>query len=111
MLNLAEKLTHTADRERIQILADIERSYDIDQNEKNSISRQLADTPRTNLSRYRTVGGRAKFLRTVSDLKSLPFLKNAAEQVANAVGAEWKNCSSETKTILINWYDGKVMAK
>ena len=62
MLARAEKIAYTADRERRNILLNIARAYDVTEDEKNSISRQLADTPRTDLKNYRTVAGRAKFL-------------------------------------------------
>jgi hypothetical protein len=109
MLARAENMTHTADRERANTLASIVRYYDLDQNEVNSISRQLADTPRTDLKNYQTVAGRAKFLRTVEEITMIPLLKSSTKQVANIVGDEWQNCTPETKELLAGWFNGQVL--
>jgi hypothetical protein len=107
MLALAEKTVYSADKERANILADIVRYYDLNQNEIDSISRQLQNTDRTNLSSYRTVTGRQKFLRTVEDFNTLPRLKEATKQIAHIVGDEWANKTDRVKTTLTNWYNGE----
>jgi hypothetical protein len=107
MLALAEKTVHTANKERANILADIVRYYDLNQDEIDSITRQLQNTDRTNLSSYRTVTGRQKFLRTVEDFATLPRLKETTKQIAHIVGDEWADKTDGVKTTLTNWYNGE----
>jgi hypothetical protein len=105
----AEKILSAQNTERSSLLSNIEREYDITPTERTSIMAQIDETSGADLRSYRTITGRAKFLRTVQSFDTLPLFKSTTSRTAAIVGSEWDTLSNDAKNALTRWYGGAVI--